>query len=157
MLNKCGKNVTIDTGCFFTHHNISVGNHVAIGKNATFLCALAKITIGNNVMFGPHVFMITGSHRIDVIGRNMIDITNDEKLPENDKDIVIEDDVWIGANAIILKGVVIGRGSVVATGSIVTKDVPRYSIVGGIPAKVMKYRFNDEQIKEHEQLLYAER
>ena len=48
--------------------------------------------------------MITGSHRMDIVGRYMIDIKNDEKLPENDKDILVEDDVWIGANAIILRG-----------------------------------------------------
>lgn len=74
-----------------------------------------------------------------------------EKLPENDRDVVIKEDVCIGVNAIILKGVtVVDRGSVVATGSIVTKDIAPYSIVAGVPAKIVKMRFTQEQIVEHE-------
>lgn len=63
-------------------------------------------------------------------------------------DIIVEDDVWIGYGATILSGVRIGQGAVVAAGSVVTKDIPPYAIVGGIPAKVIKYRFNDEMIRE---------
>lgn len=74
-------------------------------------------------------------------------------MPENDKDVIIEDGVWVGCNVTILKGVHIGKGSVIAAGSIVTKDVPPYSIVGGNPAKVIKFRFTEEQIKEHERIL----
>lgn len=83
-------------------------------------------------MFGSNVTIITGNHRTDIIGKTMISVTINEKLPENDENVVINDDVWIGANAIILKGVTIGKGSVVGAGSVVTKDVPKYSIVGGI-------------------------
>lgn len=155
MLKKCGNNCLIGRGSDLTYHNISLGDNVSIGKNAMFMCTRAEIRIGNNVMFGPHVFMITGSHRMDLIGRFMVSICNAEKLPENDKDIIIEGDNWIGANAIILKGVTIGRGSVVAAGSIVTKDVPRYSVVGGNPAKEIKIRLSSESIKEHERILYG--
>ena len=73
----------------------------------------------------------------------MIDITNDEKRPEDDRDIIFDGDNWIGANSIILKGVVVGVGAVIAAGAVVTKDVPPYSIVGGVPAKVIKMRKND--------------
>lgn len=104
-------------------------------------------------MFGPHVFMITGGHRMDVIGRYMKDIRNDEKLPENDQNIVVEGDNWIGANAIILKGVTIGKGAVVAAGAIVTKDVPPYAVVGGVPAKIIKMRFDMQSIRDHEKML----
>lgn len=76
-----------------------------------------------------------------------------EKLPENDAPVIIEDDVWCGANVTILKGVTIGRGSVVAAGAIVTKSCPPYSIIGGIPAKVLKMRFTPEQIKKHEKII----
>ena len=76
-----------------------------------------------------------------------------EKLPENDAPVVIEDDVRIGANVTILKGVTIGRGSVVAAGAVVTKSCPPYSIIGGVPAKVLKMRFSTEEIKIHERLL----
>lgn len=75
---------------------------------------------------------------------------SNEKLPENDAPVVIEDDVWIGANVTILKGVTIGRGSVVAAGAVVTKSCPPYSIIGGVPAKVLKMRFAPENIEVHE-------
>ena len=68
-------------------------------------------------------------------------VTDDEKLPENDLDVVFEGDNWIGASAIILKGVTIGKGSVIAAGSVVTKSIEPYTIVGGVPAKTIKKRF----------------
>ena len=67
-----------------------------------------------------------------------------------DQPVVIEDDVWVGANVTILKGVTIGHGSVVAAGAVVTKSCPPYSIIGGVPAKLIKMRFTDDDIKEHE-------
>ena len=75
-----------------------------------------------------------------------------EKLPENDAPVIIEDDVWTGANVTILKGVTIGRGSVIAAGAVVTKSFPHYSIIGGVPAKLIKMRFTPEEIVEHERL-----
>lgn len=76
-----------------------------------------------------------------------------EKLPENDLPVRIEDDVWVGTGAIILKGVVIGRGAVVAAGAVVTRDVPPYAIAAGVPAKVIRMRWNDEEIAKHEAML----
>jgi acetyltransferase-like isoleucine patch superfamily enzyme len=64
------------------------------------------------------------------------------------KDVVIGHDVWIGTNSLILSGVTVGHGAVVAAGSVVTKDVPPFAVVGGVPAKVIKYRFDEEAIKE---------
>jgi len=81
-------------------------------------------------------------------------VTDDEKLPENDMPVVIEDDVWCGANVTILKGVTIGHGSVVAAGAVVTKSFPPYSIIGGVPAKLIRMRFTPEQIEDHERLFY---
>jgi serine acetyltransferase len=63
-------------------------------------------------------------------------------------DIVIENDVWIGAKATIMSGIKISNGSIVAAGSVVTKDVPPYAIVAGNPAKIVKYRFSEDQIKK---------
>lgn len=101
----------------------------------------AKLRIGNDVMFGPGVTIVTGDHRIDLPNRTMISVRDNEKLPENDQDVIIENDVWIGANVTILKGVTIHTGSVVSAGAVVTKDVEAFSIVGGIPAKLIKKRF----------------
>ena len=84
----------------------------------------------------------------------MTDVTVEEKFVDGvnvyDQPVVIEDDVWCGANVTILKGVTIGHGSVVAAGAVVTKSCPPYSIIGGIPAKLIKMRFTDDDIKEHE-------
>ena len=69
----------------------------------------------------------------------------------------IESDCWIASNVIILKGVTIGRGSIVAAGAVLNKSIPPYSIVGGVPAKVLKFRWNTvEEIMKHEELLYPE-
>lgn len=119
--------------------------------NANFICKIAKIYVGNNVMFGPNVTLIIGGHRVDELGEYMINVH--EKLPEIDKDIIVEEDVWVGANVTILKGVTIGRGSVAGAESIVTKNIPPYSIYVGVPAKVIKYRFTNEEMIEHEKLL----
>lgn len=130
--------------------NLSVGDGTSIPKGSTFYCTEAPLMIGKKVIFGPRPTIITGDHRIDLIGKYIIDVTVDEKLPENDMPVVVEDDVWCGANVTILKGVTIGRGSVVAAGAVVTKSFPPYSIIGGVPAKLLKMRFTDDQIKEHE-------
>ena len=71
-------------------------------------------------------------------------------------DIIIKNDVWIGANCTILDGITIGNGAVIAAGSVVTKDVPAYAIVGGNPAKLIKYRFSREIIEEIEQTMFWE-
>jgi acetyltransferase-like isoleucine patch superfamily enzyme len=76
-----------------------------------------------------------------------------DKSPEDDQPIVIEDDVWIGYRAIVLKGVTVGRGSVVGAGSVVTRDVPRYAIVAGVPARKVGVRFSEDEIREHERVL----
>jgi acetyltransferase-like isoleucine patch superfamily enzyme len=85
----------------------------------------------------------------------MDSITESEKRPEDDRDVIIGDDVWIGARAIILHGVTIGRGSVVAAGAVVARDVPSYAIVGGVPARVIRYRWDPATIERHEALLYG--
>ena len=86
-----------------------------------------------------------------MIGKYIID--SKEKLTENDAPVIIEDDVWTGANVTILKGVTIGRGSVIAAGAVVTKSFPPYSIIGGVPAKLLKMRFTPDEIEKHERLL----
>lgn len=151
---NCGSSVRIPKGCSFSGiENISVGHHVYFGEDTRVLTTKAQLIIGNHVMFGPGVTIVTGDHRTDVLGKYMTDLTDNDKLPENDRDVVIEDDVWIGANATILKGAIIGQGSIVAAGALVTKEFPPYSIIGGVPARLIKVRFTPEQIEEHERNL----
>lgn len=133
--------------------NMSIGDGTSIPKGSTFYCTIAPLTIGKKVIFGPKPTIITGDHRIDIIGKYIMDVTDAEKGPEHDAPVVIEDDVWCGANVTILKGVTIGRGSVVAAGAVVTKSFPPYSIIGGVPAKLIKMRFTPEEIVEHEAMI----
>ena len=133
--------------------NLSVGDGTHIPKGSTIYCTRAELSIGKKVLFGPHPTIITGNHRIDLIGKHIIDIPDSEKDSSLDSPVIIEDGVWCGANVTILKGVTIGRGSVVAAGSVVTKSCPPYSIIGGVPAKLIKMRFTPEQIEKHERML----
>jgi acetyltransferase-like isoleucine patch superfamily enzyme len=150
---QCGEKVTIGHNCDFIYSHIHIGHHVHIGSYASFFASIAHIYIGDYVAFGPNVSIRGGDHRIDLLGKHIFEIKENEKLHENDIDVHIDNGVWVGCNVTILKGVHIGTGAVVAAGSVVTKSVPPYAIVAGNPAKVLKYRFDEVQIKQHEQML----
>lgn len=152
-MKHCGKNVYIcpSSSDFKGLWNLSFGDYTSIPKNSLFYCTEAELKIGKKVIFDPHPTIITGDHRVDVIGKYIVD--SNDKLPENDAPVVIEDDVWIGANVTILKGVTIGRGSVIAAGAVVTQSCTPYSIIGGVPAKVLKMRFTPEEIEQHERII----
>lgn len=160
-MKQCGKGVYIRpmSSDIKGLWNLSVGDGTSIPKGSTIYCTDAPCTIGKKVIFGPKPTIITGDHRIDVIGKHLIDVTVEEKFINGvnpyDQPVIIEDGCWIGANVTILKGVTIGRGSIVAAGAVVIKSCDPYSIIGGIPAKLLKMRFTPEQIVEHERLLNA--
>lgn len=138
-LRKAGMNVTIGAECvFLPPSNVEIGDDVYIGPECWFMTTEAQIRIGSGVIFGPQVAIITGNHNIGVPGKRMFDVI--EKRPFDDEDVTIEDDVWIGFRATILKGVTVGTGSVIAAGAVVTRDVPPYQVVGGVPAKILYSR-----------------
>ena len=99
----------------------------------SFCLLSGNIQIGSRVMLGPRVTVWGREHETD----KRFPMMSQDKVS---KKIVIGDDVWIGAHAVILKGVSIGNGAVVAAGAVVTKDVPEYAFVAGVPAVVIKYR-----------------
>lgn len=150
---SCGHSVFIGRGCKFTWENVYIGNDVSINENALFLTTKANVIVGDHVIFGPKVTIITGNHRTDMLGRYMSTINDNEKRVEDDKDVILEGDNWIGANVTVLKGVTIGEGAIIASGAVVTKDVPPYSIVGGVPATVIRERFTKEEIEKHKKML----
>lgn len=151
MLGSHGSNCHIEGEVNISAHNIYMGDNVFVPAGSTFLSSVAKIVIGSNVMFGPNVMIATGNHRTDVIGEYMYDVK--DKRDTDDEDVVIGDDVWIGMNAIILKGVHIGDGSVIGAGAIITKDVPPYSIVTNAGGTRMRARFSEEEIYKHKHIL----
>lgn len=157
-MKHCGRNVYLRpmSSDIKGLWNLSVGDGTSIPKGSTFYCTNAPLTIGRKVIFGPNPTIITGDHRFDIVGKYIADVSDADKGPGYDAPVVIEDDVWCGANVTILKGVTIGRGSVVAAGAVVTKSCEPYSIIGGVPAKLIKMRFTPEQIIEHEKLICAD-
>jgi acetyltransferase-like isoleucine patch superfamily enzyme len=143
-----GKDFTVsDTISFFKKRSIAVGDYVFIGARA---CLYANIRIGHFVMLASDVAIVGGDHRFDVVGVPMR-FTGRDRLEE--RLTIIEDDVWVGHGVIIMAGVKIGRGAVIAAGSVVTKDVPAYAIMAGVPAKMLRYRFDEQQQKQHNESL----
>ena len=151
---RCGKHLTFDPDGLYTFHTIQVGDDVYIGPRACLQASRSGIVIGNKVMLGPNVTVRGGDHNTSVVGKFMSDVKT--KRPEDDQPVTIDDDVWIGTGATILKGVRVGRGSIVGAGAVVTKDVPAYAIVAGVPARVLRPRFDIETILDHERQLYPE-
>lgn len=126
---KIGFDSNIHMGTrFYNPSNISIGIDTIIGENAV-LDGRGPLTIGNHVAFASNVMVYNSQH----------DIRDVDFKPQS-KPVVVSDYVFVGPRAIIMPGVTIGKGAVVAGGAVVTKDVPDYAIVGGVPAKVIAQR-----------------
>ncbi len=132
-LKKMGKSVVIDYKVYMRYmKNIEIGNDVFINRGCQFYTSLdlgKKIIIGNNVKISPNVKFYGAAHDY-----------SDINMPDTADNIVIEDSCWICSDVIVLQGVIVGEGSVVGAGSVVTKDIPRYSIAAGNPARIIKKR-----------------
>lgn len=158
---------TIEDGCFInalSKGGITIGNNFSLGRNSiiectgvirelgeeliigenvgvaanAFIAMRGKVEIGDNTIFGPGVSIHAENH-------NFEDLEKPIRLQgATRKGVKIGKDCWIGSKAIILDGVTIGNHVIVAAGAVVNKDVPDYAIVGGVPAKVIKMRNNEE-------------
>lgn len=117
---------------------VTMGRRVRIGNNSGIgigSVIQGNVSIGCNVMMGPECFIYTQNH-----SHKRTDIPMIQQGYEEEKPVIIGDDVWIGSRVTILPGVKIGRGVVIGAGSVVTKDFPDYVVIGGNPAKVLKRR-----------------
>ena len=137
----------------FLYEGVSIGGGHISATNAKFV-------MKKNSVSSTGLMVRTGNHMQEV-GKWFRYIDDAYKLShsapgEYDKDVTVEEDVWLGVNVTLLSGVTVGRGSIVAAGAVVSKDVPPYSIVGGVPAKFIKFKWNIDQILEHEAKLYPE-
>lgn len=111
--------------------NLKIGSNCQINENVFIQGA----RIGSYVMIAPNVSVLTKGHEFEDVNIPMVQQGDTkESIP------IIEDDVWIGRGAIIMPGVILGKGSIIGAGAVVTKDVEPYSIVGGIPAKLLRKR-----------------
>ena len=129
-----GKRVKIFNDVFFQGLGpINIGENTYVGAFSVFGC-YDSITIGKNVMIAQSVSIRDHNHGFENLDIPMRD-QGIIKAP-----IVIEDDVWIGYGVIINKGVTVRNGAILAAGAVITKDVPAYAIVGGVPGKIIKYR-----------------
>lgn len=131
ILDKCGSNVNIEKGAVFAS-NVELGDNSGLGID----CRISgKVVIGNDVMMGPGVMMFTRNHSY-----RSTEMPMNQQGFSSEKPIIIHDDVWIGGRVTILPGVEIGKGAIIGAASLITKNVPAYAIVGGNPARVIKYR-----------------
>ena len=136
-----GKKIEVQDNSFIDSE-CSLGSYTYIGRN----CAITKTSIGRYCSIANNVSIGQGEHDLEQISTNSIfyDASYDELTS---KPCNIADDVWIGVDAVILRGVYVGTGAVIGANSVVTKNVPPFAIVVGSPAKIIRYRFDEDKIK----------
>jgi maltose O-acetyltransferase len=133
LFTQCGINVNVEAGAYIgCGRDISIGDYSGIGINAWIG---SGTTIGAHVMMGPDVMVFNRNHQA-----SRCDIPMSEQGMASYMPVTIEDDVWIGARAILLPGVTVHSHSIVGAGSVVTKDVPSWVVVAGNPARVLRDR-----------------
>lgn len=155
---SCGRGFTFGRGTgFWAPDFITIGDDCYIGRYCT---VETNTRIGNFVLIGNLVGLIGKyDHDYSQVGvpMRLAPWIGDPGYAFKGKDqvLTIEDDVWIGFGSTVLSGVTIGRGAIVAAHSVVSHDVPPYAIVAGVPAKVIGYRFTEEEILRHEMKIYG--
>ena len=140
LLKKIGSDVDMLNGVvIMSPQKVEIGHDTFLNEFVR-IGGQNEVKIGNYVQLSQNVSLISENHKYS---NPLLPI---KKQGYFGKKIVIEDDVWIGANAVILSGVTVGQGAIVGANAVVTKNVRPYSIVGGIPARFIKYRFSNKKI-----------
>lgn len=127
-------------------------------ENSTISAVLSKFIMKRGSAAAEGLSVHTGNH-MQLVGKFYRTVTNEDKISSGkvyDKDVVVEEDVWIGCNVTLLSGAHLGRSAVIAAGAVVNSEIPPYCIAGGVPAKPIKFKWTIEQILEHESVLYPE-
>lgn len=127
-------------------------------EDSTISAAIGKFIMKKYSAAAEGLSVHTGNHMM-VVGKFYRTVTNEDKAQSGqvfDKDVIVEEDVWIGCNVTLLSGAHIGRGSIVAAGAVVAKSTPPYAVIGGVPAKFIKFKWTIDEILEHESILYPE-
>lgn len=154
---KIGEYSTVNENTII-FNNVSIGDFTYCNSITRGIVIDSNVEIGSFVSIAPGVSIAYGNHRLDYVTTHPILYTDSyiKKIPGNggrvrneglvDKNVktIIGNDVWIGADSIIKRGVRVGNGVVIGAGSVVTKDIPNYAIVAGNPAKIIRFRFSEE-------------
>ena len=156
------------TSTSFVHYNVEVYNpdnlvmeeNTNIDSSAVIMNGRAKLIMKKNSGAAIQLLVVTGNH-LSVVGKNFKEVTNavKDKVDVNhtmDRDVVVEEECWIGARCTLLSGASVGRGSVIGSNSVVRGIVPPYTVMVGNPAKVVGFRFTPEEVIEHEKVIYEE-
>lgn len=144
MIGSYGEHFIINKGFFVAEpKRLTVGRHVFFNADVKIFNNHESVTVGDFVSIGPRTVLVTFNYKTDDWKKPMM-----YKRVRTYKPITINDDVWIGSGCIILAGVTIGRGAIVAAGSVVSRDVAPYSVVGGVPARLLKMRFDEKTIEK---------
>ena len=147
LLGGYGRDVYVLNAAFDYGFNTYLGDDFSANFNFTVLDC-APVRIGNNVLIGPNVSLVTPVHSLLAEERNIVyDEDGGRHLYEYARPITIEDSVWIASNVVVQGGVTIGEGAVISAGAVVTKDIPPYSIAGGVPARVLRTITEDDSLR----------
>lgn len=147
-----GSNVTLHSGVTIFNTFINDCTYIAVNTKVANSTLGKFCSIGPNCLIGPgrhpsSTFVSTHPSFYSTLYQNNFSFVKQKKFEEF-LPIVIGHDVWIGANSVVMDGIKIGNGCIIGANSIVTKDVPDYAIVGGVPAKIIRYRFNQDIIQK---------
>jgi acetyltransferase-like isoleucine patch superfamily enzyme len=145
---RCGPRTSFDglTSTFDGAGNISLGSDVFLAPRCFIAVPNVQFSVGDDTMIGPDFCVMGGDHRFDVPGR----LYRDTHALGVNQPIFIGCNVWIGARVTVLKGVRVGDGAIIGAGSVVTRDVPSQAIAAGVPAAVVRWRFEGSDRARHE-------